>query len=169
MAQLKDYLLAERERALKEVADIESLLISRCGWKRPEVSIASIVSERAKQKGSVSEIPDSRPQIVPAGPFALGASDEDEETGDIISYIDEALEFLKDWPDERPFKLVHFRDFLLSRHSKVNEQSMRGPFQKFVKKGELKIVRPGLGRAPVVYGKIPKPTAADDSGLDDDL
>jgi|GEM_PF-4841072 len=147
---LLNNLLSERERVLKELADIEALLVSRCGWTQPKVKIQG-ENKSASQVASESDDDDPFDPFLPVGSEGPKSGPESK---DRIPYIDEAVEFLNHWKGG-DILISDFRDFLSSKYDKksINEQSMRGPFPKLIKKGLLKLVRPGLGRSPGIYRK----------------
>ena len=153
---LQNHLISERERVLKELADIEALLVSRCGWTHPKHQ-----KPTAEKPADAPTQENSRPSGPVTPRQSVAKFGTEEETS--IPYMEEAVDFVTQWSGTI-FGLKHFREFLAAKYGaeRINEQSMRGPMPKLVKRGLIIVVRPGLGKLPVIYKKGPTAIAEDD-------
>jgi len=144
----KTALLAERQRIIKELADLDSVLASRFGWT-------------ADKKAEPLSAPPAAPEREEAKPFALDSvktparrrtPPTDAGRAESIAYAREADEWLETVSGQ--FSVVQFREWLRAKYGDaLNDASIKGPFRALERSGKLKIVTPGAGRRPTVYTK----------------
>lgn len=132
-------LLAERNRIIKELSDLENLLRSRFRWSGGHEGIPTNNAELHVAPGLPSE--NVRP--AEAGHRANRASS--------INYSEEAKEWLAHAPQR--FTVLDFREFLVRKHGAgvVNPSSLNGPIKRLVDEKLLVVVEQGKGRRPTYY------------------
>lgn len=146
---LKEQLLEERRRALAEVADIENLLVSRCGWVKDQPEKTEIVKEKAPPPPPVvnavkqSATPIPTPSKAASG-FQAGP----------IPYTKEAELWFQSMPPG-DFIFEDYRKWLVAKYgeAEINDMSLRIPFRKLVASTGVPLVRQGVGRSPSIYRK----------------
>lgn len=148
---LKDILLEERARILKELEATENLLVSRFGWTAEDTAKpTSSVPATAKMP---IVMPNGKP-IAKAETNILGEFfEETPHSTPPIAYAKEAEEWLKEAPQS--FTVVDFRRWLHAKYGEdaVNESSVRGPFKTLEESGRIEAIQQGQGRRPTTYRK----------------
>lgn len=140
---LKSGLLEERSRILRELADVERLLLSRYKWVPPK-------TESSKGGDSADETNDflDDPDLYPVDPVV--------ETGGRQSPIRYSRE-AEYWLDEVSsiFTVKDFKRHLEMKYGAgaINEHSIRGPFSRLESSGKIIPVKQGSGRSPTIYRK----------------
>ncbi len=83
--------------------------------------------------------------------------------------MEEALSFVEEWSKPQ-FGQADFRDYVASKYGedKINDQSIRGPLPKLAKKELITVIRPSIGKRPVIYGKPKSPGALDEWVMKDE-
>lgn len=150
---LAKHLLTERAKVLKELEDIDELLRSRCGWSQEKVETAFTPPNTKKEVTASNALEPEERKADPPPPPAADSNPGEEPPA--ISYADEARQFVEKWGAGGKFRVDDFRKYIADKYGKkwINEQSLRGPLPKMVKRGEIEIVQKGLGRNPVIYRK----------------
>lgn len=153
---MREALLQEREKILKELESVENVLIARYGWKA---------------KGGSSEEPQAEKPAVVTTPVTSSPSrfygGGEAHSLPPIKYSDE----FRDWLESRRgvFTVNDFRDDLFEKHGKnrVNENSLRTPFRTAENSGDIIVVSQGSGRKATVYScknyLPPKPDTEDEA------
>jgi hypothetical protein len=147
---LKTSLLQERERVVKELADIENLLASRCGWKPPTADESRVSADAPDSSPPVGK---SASELNLAAP-STGASDRVDDKSQSIPYAIEVKNWLETFQVGAHLSAVDFRDWLDKKYpGTVNESSVRGPFKRLEQSGQIVTHRAGSGRSPTIYRK----------------
>lgn len=130
---MRDALLQEREKIIKELDSVENVLMTRYGWNKDSATKAPCVVAKPETSS------------VDSDSHAEGSGDTQ------IQYSNE----FRIWLSQRQgsFTINDFRDYLVGKYDEsiVNNSSIRTPFRTEEATGEIVLIAKGAGRKPTIY------------------